>query len=131
MIGVDTNVLIRLFIVDEPQSRISAAFFGARSSADPAFVSVLVVAEFGWVLGKKYGFPPERIVAAIQAMLDSDDFAFEQRGVVEWALAEYEMNKADLSDLLIARLAALASATTTVTFDTRAAKHISGMELLK
>ena len=131
MIGVDTNVLIRLFIVDEPQSRISAAFFAARSSADPAFLSALVVAEFGWVLRKKYGFPPERIAAAIQGMLDSDDFAFEQRGVVEWALSEYEKTKADLSDLLIARLASLAGVTTTVTFDAKAAKRVPGMELLK
>jgi predicted nucleic-acid-binding protein len=131
MIGVDTNVLARLFILDPPQSDVAAAFFGARSAADPAFVPLVVMAEFGWVLGKKYGYPAERIAAAIEGLLDSDDFVLEQRDVVAWALDSYVSTNADFTDLLIARVAALAGAPTTATFDRDAAKSIPGMELLQ
>lgn len=131
MIGVDTNVLVRLFVVDEPQSAVAATFFGKRSSADPAYVPLVAMAEFVWVLRKKYRYAPESIGAAVQSMLDSGDFAIEQRSIVEWAVAHFGPAKIDFSDLLIARAAEMASCPATVTFDRDAAKRVPGMELLK
>jgi predicted nucleic-acid-binding protein len=131
MIAVDTNVLVRLFVVDEPQSAIAASFFGARSAGDPAYVPLVAMAEFGWVLRKKYKYPVDRIVAAVQAMLDSDDFLVERREVVEWALARYDSPKVELSDMIIARAGELAGCPSTMTFDREAAKRVPGMELLK
>ena len=131
MIGVDTNVLVRLFITEEPQSAISTAFFATRSPADPAYVSLVVMAEFAWVLKKKYKQGFEEIGRAIASMLESDDFLIEGRDCVEWALANYTRPKIDFSDLLIARSSEVAGSPHTATFDTDAAKLVHGMELLK
>jgi predicted nucleic-acid-binding protein len=131
MIGVDTNILVRLFVPVEPQREASIAFFGKRSSADPAFVSLIVVTEFAWVLRRRYKYGFEQIGRGIQWMLDSDDFVIESRDRVEWALANYTRSRIDFSDLLIARSGELAGAPRTVTFDIDAAKFSPGMELLK
>jgi predicted nucleic-acid-binding protein len=130
MIGVDTNVLVRLFISDEPQSAAARKFFGERGPSDPAFVSLLVLSEFGWVLRKKYKKLPEEIRASIQGILDSDDFVVEQRALVETVLSGLGPSKSDLADLFIARTAELAGCRSTVTFD-RSASKFSGMALLK
>jgi predicted nucleic-acid-binding protein len=131
MIGADTNVLIRLFVREEPQTGMAGAFFAARSPADPAYVSLVVMTEFAWVLKKKYKQSLDAIRSAIQSMLDSDDFVVEERDRVEWALASYTRARMDFSDLLIARSSEIAGAARTVTFDTDAAKDVPGMELLK
>lgn len=131
MIGVDTNVLVRLFVPVEPQRDAALAFFGKRSPADPAYVSLVVLAEFAWVLRRRYKYSFASIGEGIQRVLDSDDFVVEERGRVEWALAHYTRSKIDFSDLLIARSAAAAGAHRTITFDIDATKYIPGMELLK
>lgn len=130
MIGVDTNVLVRLFIIDEPQSAMSKRFFAGCSPGNPCFVSLLVMAELAWVLRRKYEQPPKEIGRVVQSILDSDDFVVEGREVVEWALSNYGPAGVDFSDLLIARSGHQAGAPRTITFDKRAAKHIDGVELL-
>jgi len=130
MIGVDTNVLVRLFIIDEPQSAKSKAFFAERSPDDPGYVPLVIIAESAWVLLRKYKQDTGQIGRVIQSILDSDDFVVQDRDVVEWALANYSHSSIDFSDLLIARAGELAGAKTTATFDRDAAKRIPGMELL-
>ena len=131
MIGVDTNLLVRLFVPVEPQREIALAFFDKRSPADPGYVSLVVIAEFAWVLKRRYKYDFRKIGEGIQWMLDSDDFIVEARDRVEWALTQYTRSKIDFSDLLIARSAAVAGARRTITFDVNAAKYVPGMELLK
>ena len=131
MIGVDTNVLVRLFVPVEPQREASIAFFGKRSPADPAYVSLVVLAEFAWVLRRRYKYGFDKIGQAIRWMLDSDDFVVENRGLVEWALANYTRSRIDFSDLLISRAGELSGTPQTVTFDIDAVKYVPGMELLK
>jgi predicted nucleic-acid-binding protein len=131
MIGVDTNVLLRLFVPVEPQREVAVAFFGQRSAADPAFVSTLVVTEFAWVLRRRYKYEFEQVGQAIRWMLDSDDFVLEDRDLLEWALANYTRSRIDFSDLLVARSSELAGASRIVTFDRDAAKYVPGMDLLK
>jgi predicted nucleic-acid-binding protein len=131
MIGVDTNVLVRLLVPGEPQRELAEAFFSQRSAADPAFVSLVVVVELIWVLNRHYGYQFQQLHKVIQWLLDSDDFVVEHRGRVEWALANYTRAKIDLPDLLIARAAEEGGASRAVTFDINAAKFVPGMELLK
>lgn len=131
MIGVDTNVLVRLLVPGEPQREQAEAFFSQRSRADPAFVSIVVVVELIWVLNRHYGYEFQQLQKAIQWLLDSDDFVVEHRDRVEWALANYTRSKIDLPDLLIARAGEEAGVLRTATFDINAAKLVPGMELLK
>ena len=131
MIGVDTNVLVRLFVPVEPQRELAVAFFGQRSISDPAFVSTVVITEFAWVLRRRYKYGHEQVGQAIRWMLDSDDFVIEDRDLMEWALANYTRSRVDFSDLLVARASELAGAPHVATFDRDAAKLVPGMELLK
>ncbi|WP_055046169.1 PIN domain-containing protein [Devosia sp. A16] len=130
MIGVDTNVIVRLLVPDEPQRMLAEAFFSTRSAADPAFVSLVVVVELAWVLNRHYGYDFQKVRQAVQWLLDSDDFVVEHRDRVEWAVANYTRSKLDLPDLLIAS-AGEEAGVTTATFDRDAAKYVPGMELLK
>ena len=132
MIGVDTNVLARLFVTDdERQHLISTQFFLARSSADPAFVSLVVVAELAWLLSDAYEFAYGSIIEVFQRMLDSPDFVIERSDLLLRTLELGRERRIDIADSLIAALAREAGSEHTVTFDREAAKRVPGMELLK
>ncbi len=132
MIGVDTNVLVRLLVRDDPtQLDAAVGFMVRRSAADPAFVSAVVIAELAWVLDKSYGYSSAAIHSAIQGLFESDNISVERSDLIETAVAVARDAAADISDAIICALAADAGAPKTVTFDKPAAKRIPGMELLK
>lgn len=131
MIGVDTNLLARLFVDDDPrQQEIAGAFFGQRSTDDPAYVSLVVIAEFVWLLGKTYDYSKTRIAEALAALLESPDFVVESRKLVEDALALSEQPKVGIVDVLISRIATRDGCIAVATFDKEAAKRVPGMKLL-
>lgn len=131
MIGVDTNVLVRLFIEENPEQTASAVdFFRGCSADNPAHVSLIVTAELAWVLSKTYKFDHDRIAAAIGRLLETSDIVIERAEIVAWALERFTHAKIDLADLLIAEVNRQAACRATVTFDRNAAKRIPGMELL-
>lgn len=132
MIGVDTNVLARLVVEDDPeQFEAARRFFAARSATDPAVISLIVVAELAWVLRNPYSFSLERVIDIVDAFLASADFVLERRGLVEEAVARARESRADIADCLIAAVAGELGARSTATFDKLAARRIPGMELLK
>lgn len=132
MIAVDTNVLARLFVTDNEQQHAAAVrFFSARSTADRAFVSLVVQAELVWLLAQTLKFPFQRVRDALAAMLSSSDFEIEQREFLEAAVDAMSAKQLDLADFLIAGMANKVGCSATVTFDKAAARHSPGMELLK
>ena len=50
MIGLDTNVLVRIFASDDAQQAASAVRVLDESKADQIFVNVVVLAEFAWTM---------------------------------------------------------------------------------
>jgi predicted nucleic-acid-binding protein len=132
VIGVDTNVLARLFVTDdERQHLVARSFFAERSSDDPAFVSNVVVAELVWLLDRTFDYPRARILEVLDGILGSPDFVLERREVVEDAVDKATTTKASIADALIAALATSAGCTATMTFDRDASRHVPGMELLR
>lgn len=129
MIGVDTNVLVRFLTADDPDQHTRAlGFFEQRSSADPAFLSAVTIAETIWVLRKTYKFNLSEIGDAIETLLGSDDFVIECREAIE---AMRSATRPDLmTDFLVVHLGQRAGCSHTVTFDRNAAKAIPSMELL-
>lgn len=131
MIGVDTNVLARLFVNDVPsQHQAALQFFSQRSKADPAYVSLLVVAELAWLLRAQYEYSKDSIRLALTSLLDSPDFYLQDRDLVADAVERASQAKVDLIDVLIVGLAQQQRCVSVVTFDRNAAKHIPGMDLL-
>jgi predicted nucleic-acid-binding protein len=132
MIGVDTNVLVRFFVRDDPrQGSLADRFMNERTSDDPAFISVIVVAEFVWALEQVYDYQRSQIRAALALLLGSANVVLEREELVKTALMSAGEANSDIADSLIAALANDAGASATVTFDRDAAKLVPGMELLK
>ncbi len=130
MIGVDTNVLIRLLTTDSTDQHATAvAFFDARSPLEPAFLSAVTVAETIWVLRRSYRFTPEKIGECIDQLMESEDVHIEGRENLRLMLAR-GFRPAQIADYLITYLSRRAGCTHTITFDRRAAKRVPGMELL-
>lgn len=132
MIGVDTNVLVRLFIDDDhSQHRRATRFYADRSTASPAFISLIAVVEFAWVMKRTYKRKPNEILAILSNVIASEDAVVESAEEVSSAIAIARDTGADLSDVLIARATQRGGGTTTVTFDEPASRLVPGMEMLK
>jgi predicted nucleic-acid-binding protein len=131
MIGVDTNVLVRVFAREASDETTAALrFLSERNSDEPAFVSVIVLVELAWVLKRSYGASPKTIFDALDSLLESSNIAVERSAEIEEAIATAKAARADIADCIIAATARAAGAGRTVTFDRKAAKRIPGMELL-
>lgn len=132
MIGVDTNVLVRLFVTDEQnQHRRAVKFFAERTPDQPAFISLVTVVEFYWVMKRSYRRSHDDVLAMLARIVTSEDAAVEAANDVLASIERSRMDGADFSDLVIARSGELHGCSHTVTFDKPAARHVPGMELLK
>ena len=132
MIGIDTNVLVRLIVADEPRQTAAARNFIRErcSSSDPGFVSNLVLAEIAWTLAAGYGYSRHQIADAIGQIMETVQLQIESSTDVAAALIEYRAGPADFADCLIGQTNRTADCSRTVTFDRKAAK-LDAFELLK
>ncbi len=129
MIGLDTNVIVRYTVRDDPkQTALADAAIDALSSDDPGYVSHVVVAETWWVLRSAYRFPEDRRRQLFEILLDTKELRFEDPDTVRAALTSTRQG-ADLADALIAQSAVQAGCRSVVTFDKGAARR-AGMTLL-
>lgn len=131
MIGVDTNVLLRLFVADdELQHRASVAFFQNRSEAEPAYICLVVFLEFIWSLGRTYRYPQEIIYDFAARLLAARDILVEHQDMVASAIEQAAERRVGLADAVIAAKNAADGCELTVTFDRAAARRLPRMELL-
>ncbi|MCO5080518.1 MAG: type II toxin-antitoxin system VapC family toxin [Rhizobiaceae bacterium] len=131
MIGLDTNILLRLVLQDDPEESPKArALIESLDVDNPGFINTLVLAEFVWTLRGRIGLTRERTTAAVSGLLNSADIVFEQEELVEHALDVAVQSKADFADLMIAIRNEAAGCTKTMSFDRSACKKIASMELL-
>jgi predicted nucleic-acid-binding protein len=119
MRAVDTNVLVRIVVRDEPDQVAAADAFIANG----AWVSHLVFTETVWVLASVYKLSQERILAAASMLLNHVHLTVEDSDVVEAALTQHQAHRsADLSDCLILEIARKAGHLPVGTFDRGLAK---------
>src|SRR5690606_17454768 len=101
MIGLDTNVLLRLVLQDNPDEGLKARRLVASLDSDnPGFVNTLVLAEFVWTLQGRIGLTREQTGAAVAGLLNSADIVFEQEELVEHVLDVAARSNADFADLM-------------------------------
>ena len=124
MIGLDTNVLVRILAADDPaQTPRAARFLQAHCSPEePGFVNCIVLVELMWVLQNAYGYGRAEIVLAVESLLANGSLAIELREQVSAALATYRKTSCDLVDALIGEINLLRGCDATATFDHRAAR---------
>jgi predicted nucleic-acid-binding protein len=130
VIGIDTNVLVRYFIEDDPaQSRLTDSFFHSLSSADPGWVSQATILEFAWIMKSVRRLDRKTIAIMMGKLTMLDSIVVERADIVDKALQRYRNGKAEFADCLIAASGRAAGCSKTVTFDKIAARD-AGMELL-
>ena len=130
MIGLDTNVLVRYFAQDDDvQTRAAERAVDALTEQAPGFVSLVVLCELVWVLGRAYRLPPNEVLTIIEGMLSARELRVQEPDVVHRAIRGSRDAPGGFVDALIVELAAAAGCTETVTFDRRAAK-LPSMRLL-
>jgi predicted nucleic-acid-binding protein len=130
MIGIDTNLLVRYIIQDEPVQVEKATRFLERVCTinNPGLVNGIVVMELVWVLESVYRYPRQQVSIALAAILRASQLRVENSQDVRYALSEYS-DGADFSDALIAATNLRLGCDHTVTFD-RAAARRAGFSLL-
>ena len=130
-IGIDTNVLLRMVLNDDPGQRAKALAFGEGLTEETrGFVSLLVLIEFNWSLLSRYRQSKDQTLAAITRLLKIRTLVFEDFDAVVRALERSNFAGVDFADALIAEHNVGSGCSHTVTFDQRAAKVIPSMELL-
>ncbi len=124
MLGLDTNILVRLLVRDdEGQFDIVRRLLEQEVSAGRrVFVSLLVLQETEWVLRSRYQFSKPQIFRAVSSLLDSMDIELEDPSVVEQAVFIWESSTAGFSDCLIGARNQRVGCRTTVTSDTKASR---------
>jgi predicted nucleic-acid-binding protein len=130
MKGLDTNVVLRLVVDDDPeQSAAASAFLASLPDGEKAVVDVIVLVEFVWVLKRVFGFERARLTSALVKILRHPKIHVPDRDLVLEAAYDAYENGGDFADILIALRNRAAGCSTTVTFD-RDAVNRSGFSLL-
>ena len=131
MIGLDTNVLVRYIMQDDPkQTALANKLIEGLTEDSPGYISLVAIVEMVWVLESAYDLTRQQVTAALRNLLSVNVFKIDRVAVVASALRTYAEGTADVADCLIERSAALAGCRCTMTFD-RAAAKTGGMVLIK
>lgn len=129
MIGVDTNVLLRLATNDDAaQVKTITRWLAAHAPDESLYVNQIVLVESLWTLKSSYGYGRDDIAKFVDALLGNAKFEIEDAAIVDDALGLFESGKADFPDCLIFSRNAPQCATT-ITFD-RATRGLPGCALL-
>lgn len=124
MIGLDSNVIVRLLVGDDPtQAEQAKRFVDERCTPEsPGFINCIVLAEVVWVLSTCYGYRRSEIANALDSLLAGQDRVIEAYDDVSAALDDYRSGRADFVDSLIGHINRTRGCEATATFDRRAVK---------
>lgn len=124
MIGLDTNVLVRLITLDDPfqASRAAKIIEKQCTQNQPGFVSLVTIVELVWVLDSFYQFTSSQIAAAIERILQIGTLSVQNERQVYTAMFALRTGTASFDDALIGAIGAWAGCPTTLTFDRKAAR---------
>ena len=124
MIGLDTNILARYVLDDDPVwSPAATRFLDSELSADkPGYINPITLAELVWALRRREDYDRVRLATLIEYLLTSDSLVVGEADAVARALTRFRAGGAGFADYLIAELNEQAGASPTVTIDCKAGK---------
>ena len=117
MRALDTNVLVRALVQDDPtQARRAQAFLNAQ----PVYIPVTVILELEWVLRSRYRYSPKAIAEAMEKLAILENAVVGEQAAV--IIAARKMRQGwDFADALHHALAA--GCDDFATFDTNLARR--------
>lgn len=116
MLSVDTNVLARYLLGDDPLQKPIAE----RVIADGAYVSLTVLLETHWLLHSRYRLAAHQIIEAIGVLRENANIQIEADEWLDWMLDRLGYG-ADFADLV--HLVASQNQSAFATFDQAMAKQ--------
>jgi len=124
MITVDTNILARAFLNDEPkQSGLARRFLEkAAQNGQRIFIPQMVVMEFIWLL-KTRKWERASVATTLDHLLHNHDYQVGNNGVLERALQLYKKGKAEFADYVIYAESLAKPSATLISFDTQLQKE--------
>ena len=123
MKGIDTNVLLRFLLNDDPvQSAAARSFVEAHTeTGGTIFVNRVVLCETVWVLTRGYRYGKDVVADMLDELLDAEGISIEDRVQVADAVTLWRSGF-DFADALIGKINTAAGCATTLTFDRKAAR---------
>ncbi len=131
MIGIDTNVLLRLWLNDDPaqSKRIDALLAQYGSTPGSLLVTDVVLAEAVWTLRSAFDQDKAALLIAVRSLLEETAFAFEDREAIERAASLFEQASCGFSDCLVVAKHAQQSCEFTATLD-RGMRKLPGVRVV-
>lgn len=121
MLGVDTNLLVRLLVKDDARQAETAR--NILSDLSQKFViQPIVLCELVWVLSAAYGYKKEDIVNVISHLIRVENFVILDKENVQSAIELYSSTNMDFADAYIGYANKNAGCLSSITFDKKAAQ---------
>ena len=124
MLGIGTNVVMRLLVSDDAEQtrRARKLIERALGREEPVLISLLVLIESEWVLRSSYGFKRDAVLGMFRALLEARELSFEDEPAVEEALFHWKDRACGFADCLITAHNRQLGCRATATFDAKAAR---------
>jgi predicted nucleic-acid-binding protein len=96
---LDTNVLVRYIVQDDPSQLAAAKRLISRCVAEGStlFVPVTVVLEMEWVLRSSFAFGKDDVLMTLSSLLSAAELSFESERALEVALWTFDRGAAKVS----------------------------------
>jgi len=122
MIGLDTNVILRYLLQDDPKQTPLAnqIIDHGLSEQNPGFVTLVTVLEIVWVLRSLLKQTAPEIATHLEHLLAADSLTLQNDQQVFEAMFALRRGTGEFEDALIGTLNAWAGCPHTLTFDRRA-----------
>ena len=119
MKGLDTNVLIRYLVQDDPAqcAVVSRELETASRTSEHFVISPIVLCELVWVLETAYECTKDEVVNTLERVLRTAQFDVLEKDIAWGAWSDYRNGKADFSDYYLGRRHHQAGADVTLSFD--------------
>lgn len=125
LIGIDTNVVLRAFMQDDPvQSPLAAKLLGSLSPSAPGFITHATLIEMYWVMRRKFQVPKDQCLAVFRKLTELPVIEFEDTEGVIRAVALAEEGS-DFPDALIHTTMEQFMIDRVMTFDKAAADRLN------
>jgi predicted nucleic-acid-binding protein len=124
VLGLDTNVLVRLLVSDDAAQTRKARELVERCAGrgEQVLISLPVIVEAEWVLRSRYEMGKGDILALFRDLLAVRELTLENDSSIEEALFHWQDSRADFVDCLIVAHHRRLGCSRTATFDARAAR---------
>lgn len=131
MLGLDTNVILRLLLDDDPgqKKRASKAIARAKASGIPVMLGLGVVLELESVLRSSAKMDKAQVLGIFRLLLESYDVQIENEKVLEQAIHTYQNASSDFGECLFLAQYQRMGCQTMLTFDAKAAR-MEGVSLV-